>query len=146
MYSHILIPTDGSDVSHKGVEHGLALAKALGAKATLITATEPFPIIYGRTWNPTPEAARSFEEENNRSAAAIFDKAMARAAEFGLDVDKVHVQNSAAATAILDKASELGCDLIVMASHGRGGITKLLLGSQTNEVVATSHLPVLVVR
>ena len=53
MYSHILIPTDGSDVSHKGVEHGLALAKALGAKATLIIPTEPFPIIYGRTWNPT---------------------------------------------------------------------------------------------
>ena len=81
MYKHILIPTDGSDVSMKGVEHGLGLAKSLGSQATIITATEPFPIVYGRTWNPTPEAARSFEEENNRAATQIFEKALARASE-----------------------------------------------------------------
>jgi nucleotide-binding universal stress UspA family protein len=146
MYKHILIPTDGSDVSMKGVEHGLGLAKSLGSQATIITATEPFPIVYGRTWNPTPEAARSFEEENNRAATQIFEKALARASELGVEVQTVHVANSAASTAILDKALELDCDLIVMASHGRSGLNKLLLGSQTNVVVKTSPVPVLVVR
>ena len=146
MYSHILISTDGSDVSRKGVEHGLALAKALGSKATIITATEPFPIVYGRTWNPTPEAAKSFEQENRRAADDIFAKVTARAEELGLAVDTLHVPNSPASAAILDKAAELGCDLIVMASHGRTGLNKLLLGSQTNIVVTASKIPVLVVR
>src|SRR5690606_27693461 len=115
-------PTDGSEVSQKGVEQGLALAKSLGSKVTIITATEPFPIIYGRTWNPAPDAARSFEEENSKAAAEIFAKVVARAAELGVKVQTVHVPNSPPSKAILDKADELGCDLIVMASHGRTGI------------------------
>ncbi len=146
MYRHILIPTDGSEVSQKGVEQGLALAKALGSKATILTATEPFPIVYGRTWNPTPEAARSFEDENKRAADAIFATGKARAQELGLTVDTLHVPGTPASTAILDKASELGCDLIVMASHGRTGLNKMLLGSQTNIVITASKVPVLVVR
>ena len=94
----------------------------------------------------SPKAARSFKEENNRAATQILEKALARASELGVDVQTVHVANSAASTAILDKASELDCDLIVMASHGRSGLNKLLLGSQTNVVVKTSPVPVLVVR
>jgi nucleotide-binding universal stress UspA family protein len=146
MYQHILIATDGSELANKGVEQGLALAKTIGCKATILTATEPFPIIYGRTWNPTPEAAQSFEDENKSAAGAVFDKVRARANELGVAVDTVHVPSTPASTAILKTADELGCDLIVMTSHGRTGLNKLILGSQTNIVVTASKIPVLVVR
>lgn len=146
MYSHILIATDGSDLANKGVEQGLALAKALGAKATVLTATEPFPVIYGRTWNPTPEAAQSFDAANERAANGVFEKVQARADELGVTINIVHVPATPASTAILEKSADLNCDLIVMASHGRTGLNKLILGSQAQIVLSASKVPVLVVR
>jgi len=146
MYSHILISTDGSELAQKGIEHGLSLAKALGSKVTVITVTDPFPIIYGRTWQPTPELSSRFEEENKNAAAEIFSKVKAIADKVGVAVDTLHIADAPAANAILEAASELECSLIVMSSHGRSGVAKMLLGSQTSKVVSNSSVPVLVIR
>lgn len=146
MYTHILISTDGSELAQKGIDHGLSLAKALGSKVTVITATEPFPIIYGREWQPTPEVAKQFEQENTRAAAAILEKVKADADKVGVPLETVHSSNTFAAEAILDAVKERGCNLIVMSSHGRTGLGKMLLGSQTSKVVSKSEIPVLVVR
>lgn len=146
MYDHILIATDGSELAQKGIDHGLALAKALGSKVTVITATEAFPLIYGREWQPTPELAKSFEEENSAAANEIFAKVKDEATKIGIAVETVHVSEMPASDAILDAAASLGCNLIVMSSQGRSGIAKMLLGSQASRVVSNSSIPVLVVR
>ncbi|KQZ92778.1 universal stress protein UspA [Mesorhizobium sp. Root157] len=146
MYSHILIATDGSELAQKGVDHGLSLAKALGSKVTVITATDPFPIIYGRKWQPGPQEAKRFEDENREAANQIFSKVKADAEKMGIPMETLHIPNTAAADAILETATDHGCNLIVMSSHGRSGIAKMLLGSQASKVVASSSLPVLVVR
>jgi nucleotide-binding universal stress UspA family protein len=146
MYTHILVPTDGSELSQKGVDHALSLAKALGSKVTVITVTDPFPIIYGREWQPGPAEARRFEEENNNAAAAIFAKVRADADRMGVPVETLHVPNQPAGMAIVDASQNLGCNLIVMSSHGRSGLSRMLLGSQTSKVLAHSKVPVLVVR
>jgi len=146
MYTQILISTDGSELTQKGIDYSLSLAKAMGSKVTVITATEPFPIIYGREWQPTPEVAKHFEQENASAAAAILEKVKADADKVGVPLETVHSASAFAAEAILDAAKERGCNLIVMSSHGRTGLGKMLLGSQTSKVVSRSVLPVLVVR
>ena len=146
MYTHILVSTDGSELAGKGVSHGLALARALGCKATVITVTQPFPIIYGREWQPTGEAAKSFRDENQRAAEEVLTPVRAQGQELGISVETLHVPEKSAANGILEAAKDLGCDLIVMSSHGRTGISKVLLGSQANKVVAHSSIPVLIVR
>ncbi|RDE07832.1 universal stress protein [Pelagibacterium lacus] len=146
MYTHILVPTDGSELAQYGVSHALSLAKALGSKVTIITATEPFPIIYGRYWQPGLQEAQQFEEINSKAAAELLASTKAEAEKMGIVAETVHVPNQTAATAIVEAAASLGCNLIVMSSHGRRGIARALLGSQTTEVLTQSTVPVLVVR
>jgi len=146
MYTHILISTDGSELAQKGVAHGLSLAKALGSKVLIVTATEPFPIIYGREWQPTPQLAKQFEDESANAAAAILAQVKDDADKIGVPVETVHLVNRVAADAILDAAEKGDCNLIVMSSHGRSGLSKMLLGSQAGKVVAKSLVPVLIVR
>ena len=150
MYANILISTDGSGVSRKGVEHGLALAKALNAKATVVTVTEPLPIDYGTGfasgWVPSQEDIDSFDASRKEFANKVLDEAKILAAETGITAELLHIPNAHAASAIIETAKSRGCDLIVMASHGRRGIRKLLLGSQTSEVLADGGVTVLVVR
>lgn len=146
MYSHILVPTDGSELAQKGVNHALSLAKALGSKVTIITATEPFPKVYGDGWAPGPDDYKRFEEDNRKAAANLLEGIKADTLKMGLSADIVHVADATAATAILETAERLQCNLIVMSSHGRRGIIRMLLGSQTSEVLAHSPVPVLVVR
>jgi len=150
MYANILISTDGSGVSRKGVEHGLALAKALNAKATVVTVTEPLPIDYGTGfasgWVPSQEDIDSFDASRKEFANKVLDEAKILAAETGIAAELLHIPNAHAASAIIETAKSRGCDLIVMASHGRRGIRKLLLGSQTSEVLADGGITVLVVR
>ena len=150
MYTNILLSTDGSDVARKGVEHGLALAKALNAKATVITVTESLPIDYGSGhasgWIPTKAEVESFDAACKERAGKVLDEARAMAEEIGLiSAEFAHVPNAHPATAIVEAAKSRGCDLIVMASHGRRGIRRLLLGSQTSEVLLNGNVPVLVV-
>jgi nucleotide-binding universal stress UspA family protein len=150
MYANILLSTDGSDVARKGLEHGIALAKALNARATIVTVTEPLPIDPGTGfasgWIPSQEEADSYDAACRRQASEALEEARTIAERIGISAELVHVPNAHPASAIIETASSRGCDLIVMASHGRRGIRKLLLGSQTSEVLADGSVPVLVVR
>jgi len=146
MYKHILVPTDGSELAQNGVDHALSLAKALNSRVTIITATEPFPHIYDDGWIPTAEDLRHFDERQEKGASGLLAKVKAQADKMGVPADTLHAPNSTAASAIMETAQRLGCDLIVMSSHGRRGIARILLGSQTSEVLANSTVPVLVVR
>jgi nucleotide-binding universal stress UspA family protein len=149
MYGNILLSTDGSDVARKGVRHGIALAKALNAKATVITVTEPLPVDYGGGhaggWIPTQEEFDRFDAASKQRASEVLDEARAIAEQAGLSAELLHVPNAHPATAIIEHAKSRGCDLIVMASHGRRGLRKLFLGSQTSEVLVDGSVPVLVV-
>ena len=145
MYKHLLIATDGSDLALKAVEQGLALAKALNAKATAITATESWTTI------ATGEMGMAFPIEEYETgcaenAAKILDAVSKLAAQAGVSCQTVHVKDQFAAEGIIETAKSLGCDLIVMASHGRRGISRLLLGSQANTVLTHSTVPVLICR
>jgi nucleotide-binding universal stress UspA family protein len=148
MYANILLSTDGSDVARKGVEHGIALAMALNAKVIVITVTEPvdYQSGYAVGWIPTKEDTDRFDAASNERAGKALDEARAIAEQFGMSAELLHVPNAHPATAIIETAKSRGCDLIVMASHGRRGLRKLLLGSQTSEVLADGSVPVLVVR
>jgi nucleotide-binding universal stress UspA family protein len=150
MYANILLSTDGSDVAKKGVIHGITLAKALNAKVTVITTTEPQEVDYGSGhasgWIPSQDEVDSFDAARKERAGKVLDEARAMAEQIGISVELLHVPNAHPATAIIETAKSRGCDLIVMASHGRRGLRKLFLGSQTSEVLADGSVPVLVVR
>lgn len=147
MYRHILISTDGSELAQKGVDHGLALAKALGSKVTIITATGSYPVPTGpAAWGVTPNQIAGYAAGRKREAEDLLSSIKATAENLGIEADTVHVPDSKAAPAILQTAQQISCNLIVMASHGRRGMQRMLLGSQTAEVVSSSPVPVLVVR
>lgn len=139
MYKHILISTDGSELAQKGVDHGLLLAKTIGSKVTVVTVTEPYPL-------QSPATLASWTDAQREHADAALNLAKAAASKMDVKIDAIQVSSDSPAEGIVDTAKELGCDLIAMASHGRRGVTRLLLGSQTGEVVHSSAIPVLVVR
>jgi nucleotide-binding universal stress UspA family protein len=149
MYGNILLSTDGSEIASKGLKQGIALAKALKAKATIITVTEPLPVDYGSGhaggWIPTQEEFDRFDAASAERAGKVLDEAKVMAEQIGVSAGFLHVPNAHPATAIIEAAKSRGCDLIVMASHGRRGLRKLFLGSQTSEVLANGSVPVLVV-
>jgi nucleotide-binding universal stress UspA family protein len=150
MYANILLSTDGSEVARNGVQHGMALAKALNAKVTVITVTEPLPIDYGSGhaagWIPSQQEIDRYDDACKERAAKVLDDARAMAEQLGVSADLMHVSDAHPASAIIETAKSRGCDLIVMASHGRRGLKKLFLGSQASEVLADGSVPVLVVR
>ena len=149
MYKHILISTDGSEVAQKGVDHGLSLAKSLGAKVTIVTVTEPFPYhasAAGAGWVPIPADISGYEEGQKQAAEKLLANVRESASRAGVSAAVLHVPDAQPAEAIVEAAKIEGCSLIVMASHGRRGLGRLLLGSQTSEVLAHSPVPVLVVR
>jgi nucleotide-binding universal stress UspA family protein len=151
MYAHILLSTDGSDVAKKGLEHGIALAKAVNAQVTVITVTEPLPVDFGGGhaggWIPSPEEVERYDAACKERASEALNEAQVITGQIGLSAELVHlhVPNAHPATAIIETAKSRGCDLIVMGSHGRRGLSKLFLGSQTSEVLADGSVPVLVV-
>lgn len=144
MYKHILIATDGSELSTKGLDQGLELAKQLGAKATIVTVTDVWAS--GALAAAGPATIAEYEESMREAVQDILSEAARFATESGVPHDTIHIPNRYAADAIVETAQDIGADLIVMASHGRRGFRKMLLGSQTTEVLTTSTVPVLVVR
>ena len=147
MYKHILISTDGSSVAQRGVDRGLSLAKALGARVTIVTATEHLSssaVMSG--WTPSPNEMASYEANQTETASKVLAAAKAAADKIGVEAETVHVKNAFPADAILATAEERHCSLIAMSSHGRRGLERILVGSQTAEVLARSHVPVLVIR
>ncbi len=145
MYRHLLIATDGSIVGQKAVEQGLELAKALNAKATAVTVTE--------MWSALDVAGKDgllriekYEASATEVASKILASVREAARKAGVACETVHVPDRAPADGIVDTAEKKGCDLIVMGSHGRRGLSRLLLGSQANSVVTHAKIPVLVCR
>jgi nucleotide-binding universal stress UspA family protein len=149
MYKNILIATDGSELSGKGVEAGLALAKATGARVTILTVSEPFPVYdLGSAVGLFRDQAAidSYDETCRNLARTTLAGAKDAAAAAAVECETLHVENSAPARAILDTAKARGCDLIVLTSHGRHGLERFLLGSQAARVVQNAETSVLVVR
>lgn len=144
MYKHILIATDGSELAQKVLTAGLALAKELAAKVTVVTATEAWSaMVTGAPALSFPIEA--YEKSATENAQRILAGASAAAKEAGVPCETVHVDDFPA-EGIVEIAKARGCDLIVMGSHGRRGLSKLLLGSQASRVLALSTVPVLVCR
>lgn len=144
MYKHILIATDGSELAGRAVTTGLTLAKALKARATAVTATEPWSaMVMGEPALVFP--IEEYEKAAADKAARILSGVSTAAKNAGVECETVHV-NDFPAEGIVETAKARGCDLIVMASHGRRGLSKLLLGSQTTRVLTLAAVPVLVCR
>ncbi len=149
MYTHILIATDGSELGGKGVEAGIMLAKQLGARVTIVTVTEMWDsanIAASAMWMADARPIQEYENAAAEGARKILDAASAAAKAAGVTADVVHVRDKHPAEGIIQAAQDRGADLVVMASHGRRGLGRLILGSQTTEVLTHSKVPVLVVR
>jgi nucleotide-binding universal stress UspA family protein len=145
MYTHILIPTDGSELAGKAVQDGIALAKRIGAKATALTVLPPFHVLTTDTQmlEDTPAQYKvRMQEHAEKTLGAIAQAAQTS----GVACEMVHVEHEHPYQAIIDTAKSRGCDLIVMASHGRHGISAIVLGSETVKVLTHSKIPVLVHR
>ena len=144
MFKHILLPTDGSEASSRAVEKGAELAKALGANVTLMTAVEQFPLgVMGAAQrnddNPMLQAARD-------AASHWLSAAQLRLSKYGITAKHLTIKGRSVHQAILEAAETSGADLIVMGSHGAGALERLLVGSQTQRVLAHTSIPVLVLR
>jgi len=145
MYKHILIATDGSELAGKAVAAGFALARALNAQVTAVTVTEPWTtLVSGEATIVFP--VEDYERSANENAARILAGVSALARKADISCATVHAKDQYPADGILDTAKKGGCDLIVMASHGRRGLGRLHLGSQAVNVLTHSSLPVLICR
>jgi nucleotide-binding universal stress UspA family protein len=145
MHKHILMPTDGSALSEKAIEYGMALAKSVGAKVTVITVSPPYQVF---AIEPTliTETPQSYQAYADRLAAKHLSVASQIASAAGVPCEELHVTHEQPYQAIIETAAAQGCDLIVMASHGRRGIAAVVLGSETVKVLTHSTIPVLVFR
>ena len=146
MAKHLLIATDGSELADRAVAYAIDLAKTMNAKATAVTVSE--------IWSPVDVANQiragrigaieDFEAHAAEAANAILAKVTEKASQAGVTVATKHVADSRPADGILKAAETEKCDLIVMSSHGRRGLSELMLGSQAHEVVSRSSVPVLI--
>lgn len=163
MFKHILLPTDGSDLSAAAVQQGVRLAKSIGAKVTGLCV---MPMHYKFRYTAQimqetfGQAAKRYKELEEAYMATIekgaeIGKGLAEAylstieklaKEDDVDCDVVCERNDSPYEAIIRTAEQRGCDLIMMASHGRRGVDAFLLGSETQKVLTHSKIPVLVVR
>jgi nucleotide-binding universal stress UspA family protein len=149
MYSHILIAIDGSELAARGLEQGLALAKALGSRVTVLTASEPWTAMgVDAAGLVVTEYSLlgEYEKDAAKAGEVLLSSAATTAANLGVEVQTTYAALTHPADAIIDFAEKNAVDLIVMASHGRRGLQRVFLGSQTAEVVTRSTVPVLVVR
>jgi nucleotide-binding universal stress UspA family protein len=145
MFQHILIPTDGSDLSQKAVQYGVQLAKQVGARVTALTLTEPYHVA-SMDAVLVSVGEDEYEEESRRISEQALALAKRAADAVGVPCETVRDVNDQPYRAIIDTAHARNCDLIVMASHGRRGMSALLLGSETVKVLTHSTIPVLVYR
>jgi nucleotide-binding universal stress UspA family protein len=145
MFKHVLIATDGSELAERAVAQGLELAKVINAQVTAVTVTEPWAaMVAGEVGLAFP--AGDYEKGAAEHAANILARAADMARKAGVACAGVHVKEQFPAEGIIAAAKEKGCDVIVMASHGRRGIAKLLLGSEATKVLTLSSVPVLICR
>jgi nucleotide-binding universal stress UspA family protein len=145
MYKHILIPTDGSELAKKAISRGVALAKAVGAKVTGITVTVPFHV-FAVDPDTLTDTFDSYNKRMTALAAKYLERVKDAGVAAGVDCNVVRAEHEHPYQAIIEAASKNGCDLIVMASHGRRGASALVLGSETVKVLTHGSVPVLVYR
>jgi nucleotide-binding universal stress UspA family protein len=148
MYKHILIATDGSTLADRAVDHGLALAKEATAQVTVVTVTEQWSAfdMANKAREGSNDPTRHFERVAESAANKILKTAGEHAKTLGVSCERIHVPDQHPAEGIVAVAEKQGCDLIVMASHGRRAVGRLLLGSHVSEVLAHTKVPALVVR
>lgn len=147
MFKHILVPTDGSGLSAQTVVRATQFAKEIGARITFLYARPDYPVAYfGEGALVDPTSPEVFAETTAKAAQEILSRANAAAAAAGVASTSKAVINDLPYEAIIDTAKAEGCDLIFMASHGRRGLSGLLLGSETHKVLTHTTIPVLVYR
>lgn len=145
MYKHLLIAIDGSDLAQTALRHGVGLAKSINANVTIVTVSEPWHA-YSAGELTMPFPIQEYQDSVAKWATDILAKAKAFADEAGVHNTTIHIKDDYPADGILSSAEKQNCDLIVMASHGRRGISRIVLGSQANHVVTHSTRPVLICR
>jgi len=144
MFKHILVPVDGSETAQQAMAQAAGLAKAFGSEVSVVYVIDPYPftgvgtdLAYGQDQYLTAAT---------NEANSALEAAQALAAQQGVDADVMVVEGHAVHRGIVETAVSVGADLIVMGSHGRKGLEKLVLGSVTQRVLGDVHIPVLVVR
>ncbi|WP_295524780.1 universal stress protein [uncultured Pseudacidovorax sp.] len=147
MYQRILVPTDSSSLSKKAVQHAIALAQTCGAEVVVLNVVPRYPVSYleGAVVFETQDVAR-IEKQWSEQARELVDKVVTQVQAKGVKARAAVVKSDLVAESIISAARKHKADLIVMASHGRKGIKRLLLGSETQHVLTHSTLPVLVLR
>lgn len=143
MYRNILIATDGSELAMRGAKQAIAMAKGLDAKTIAVYATEPF---HWFVPDMSPAAQPAYVEATREAASRVLGAVADAAKAAGVACETVHVDGEEPYKAIIDTAKSKKCDLITMASHGRSGISAIVLGSETVKVLTHSKIPVLVYR
>ena len=150
MYKSILVPTDGSKLSAKAMKQAVGFAKTIGAKLTVLYVMPRFHMFASGGFTPPASmlapVQKKYEEETRAASRKMVDKACSGAAAAGVECTGALATGDLPFDAIIKQAAKSGCDLIMMASHGRRGLNSLLLGSETQKVLAHSDIPVLVVR
>ena len=144
MFKRILVPTDGSEITMKAVDAAIDLAKSLGAELHAISVKEPFPYSAISEMQPTPP--QEFFDAQQRIASKRVKTVAELAEQAGVACHPHTVEALHPWEAIIEHARRMECDIVVMGSHGRRGVTALLLGSETQKVLTHSKVPVLVVR
>lgn len=147
MYQNILVATDGSELSKKAIDSATDLAAAVGAELVALYVVPRYPVSYfeGGITISTDEIART-EKQWSEKGQAVVDAVQREAQAKGVKTKAVVIQSDMVAESIMSAANKNNCDLIVMASHGRKGIKRVLLGSETQHVLTHSTVPVLVLR
>ena len=147
MYKHILIPTDGSELSDKAIDAGVAFARELRARVTGFTAVPEYKLPSEiELMSRHAVSMEQYEREARMQAEAALQKIADRARAAGVEYNADYAQSDFPHEAIIRAAHKHGCDLIFMASHGRRGISALIHGSQTQGVLTHSNIPTLVYR
>lgn len=146
-YTHLLVPSDGSELSTKALREAVKLAQCSGARITIVHAQPIVPLaMVGMGENLDAATLEALIAATRRDSDRLLEEASAMVAAAGVPSSSERVQSDLPCKVILEAAERLGCDLIVMGSHGRRGIQGLLLGSQTQRVLLEAPCPVLVVR
>ena len=145
MFKHILIPTDGSDLSNIAITHGVKFAKEINAKITGLTVTTPYnyyAVEAVQVTNTPDQYAAEMATLAERNLKVIKEAA----AQAGVACELVHRTSDHPYEEIVNTAQDRGCDVIFQASHGRRGVRALIMGSETNKVLTHTKIPVLVFR
>lgn len=148
MFKHILLPTDGSQLSERAVQRGIKFAKEIGARVTSVHVIPEFRMMADDSFVlPTSaDLKRRYDKQAKARADKMLETIGKRASAAGVKYEGISVIGDVAYEAIIATAKKRKCDLIMMASHGRRGLAGLLLGSETAKVLTHSKIPVLVVR